>query len=121
MQTQSLGERLKQLRLAANMSLRQLGEKIDKTPPFISDIELGRRFPSEGVMEDIAKVFGVPVEELKKLDTRDSVPMVRQMVANDPRWGLAFRTVAEAGRSGKITPEQLMKQFGPNPKKVTGR
>lgn len=120
MQTQSLGERIKELRLAANLSLRQLGEKIEKSPPFISDIELGRRFPSEGVLEDIAKAFGVDAEELRKLDTRDSVPLVKRMVANDPRWGLAFRTVAQAGRSGKVTPEQLMEQFGPGTKKGSG-
>ena len=104
----TLGERIKQLRQAANLSLRQLAEKVKKSPPFISDVELGRRYPSEDVLEEIAKALKADFAELKKLDTRDSVPLVKKMVENNPAWGVAFRSVAEAGREGRLTPEELV-------------
>jgi transcriptional regulator with XRE-family HTH domain len=104
----TLGEKIKQLRQEANLSLRQLAEKVEKTPPFISDIELGRRYPSDGVLEDIARVLKADVEDLKKFDTRDSIPAVKKMVETNPAWGMAFRSVAEAGKKG-MTPEDLLK------------
>ena len=111
MQNKTLGERLKELRQVASLSLRQLAEKVKVTPPFISDVELGRRYPSEGVLAELAKALGAELDELKSLDTRDSVPLVKRMVEADPRWGLAFRTVAEEGRAGRLTPEQVIEQF----------
>jgi transcriptional regulator with XRE-family HTH domain len=106
----TLGERIKKLRHEANLSLRQLAEKVGKTPPFISDVELGRRYPSEGVLEEIAKALKADIEDLKKLDTRDSVPLVKKMVENNPAWGTAFRSVAEAGRDG-LTPEEFVRRL----------
>jgi len=104
----TLGEKIKQLRQAADLSLRQLAEKVGKTPPFISDIELGRRYPSDQVLEDMAKVLRVDAADLKKFDTRDSIPAVKRMVETNPAWGVAFRSVAEAGKKG-LTPEELVK------------
>jgi transcriptional regulator with XRE-family HTH domain len=98
------------------LSLRQLAEKVKVTAPFISDVELGRRYPSEGVLAAIASVLGVDVEELKNLDTRDSVPLVKRLVEADPRWGVAFRIVAEEGRAGRLTPDQVIQRFRPSQK-----
>ena len=106
----TLGEKIKKLRQEASLSLRQLAEKVGKTPPFISDIELGRRYPSEEVLEEIAKVLKADVAELKKLDTRDSVPLVKKMVEANPAWGVAFRSVAEAGSHG-LTPEEFVRRL----------
>jgi transcriptional regulator with XRE-family HTH domain len=117
MQNKTLGERIKELRQATNQSLRQLAEKVKVTPPFISDVELGRRYPSEGVLSEIAKALGADLDELKSLDTRDSVPLVKRMVEADPRWGMAFRTVAEEGRAGRLTPEQVIERFRDQPEK----
>ena len=43
----SLGERIHKLRDKAGLSLRKLADQIGISSPFLSDIELGRRFPSE--------------------------------------------------------------------------
>ena len=107
----TLGEKIKQLRQAIDLSLRQLAEKVKKSPPFISDIELGRRYPSDDVLEQIAEALRVDFAELKQLDTRDSVPMVKKMVEANPAWGIAFRSVAKAGREGRLTPEDLVKKL----------
>jgi transcriptional regulator with XRE-family HTH domain len=39
----SLGQRIRELRDKADLSLRELAKKIGISSPFLSDIELGRR------------------------------------------------------------------------------
>jgi len=68
----TLGEKIKELRQGVNLSLRQLADKVKKSPPFISDIELGRRYPSDDVLQDIAKSIGTSFDDPKELDTRGS-------------------------------------------------
>lgn len=117
MTPKSLGDRIKELRLEAGLSLRQLATKAAITPPFLSDIELGRRFPSEEVLNTLAMLLNVSTEELKKCDVREPISQMKKMVQGDARWGLAFRTVAEKFKSGELTPDQLIKQVSKGSKK----
>jgi transcriptional regulator with XRE-family HTH domain len=57
----SLGQRIHELRDEADLSLRELAKKIGVSAPFLSDIELGRRFPSEEILAKMesAKKSGV--------------------------------------------------------------
>ena len=107
MATVTLGERIKELRMALGISLRSLAGTVKKTPPFISDIELGRRYPSDEVLEAIAEVLKVPVGELKSLDTRSSLDDLKRLAQKDPEWGMAFRAVAHKAES--LSPEEFMK------------
>lgn len=99
MAASTLGEKIKELRLALGISLRALATKVDKSPPFLSDIELGRRYPSDDVLEAIAKVLGVDSQQLKQLDTRSSIDDLKRLAQKDPEWGLAFRAVANKAES----------------------
>ncbi|RYG62783.1 XRE family transcriptional regulator [bacterium] len=118
----SLGEQIKTLRMATGISLRQFAASINITAPFLSDIELGRRFPSDEVLREIAKALDTNFEDLKTLDVRESVSEVRRMVNEDAAWGLAFRTVAQNAKSAGLTPSELMErlsaplQTSPKPK-----
>ena len=47
----TLGQKIHELRDKADLSLRELALKISVSAPFLSDIELGRRFPSEEVLQ----------------------------------------------------------------------
>ena len=52
-----LGEYIRELRQQKDLSLRDFAKRLGgKSAAFISDIELGRRFPSDPVLEDIARV-----------------------------------------------------------------
>ena len=53
----SLGEKTRATRLERGISLRQLAAKVGCSPPFVSDIELGRRFPSEATLASIANTL----------------------------------------------------------------
>src|SRR5260370_42315585 len=50
----SLGQRIHELRDKADLSLRGLAKRIGISSPFLSDIELGRRFPSEEILAKLA-------------------------------------------------------------------
>ena len=101
----TLGERIKELRDAKDLSLRELGKKLgNRSAAFLSDIELGRRFPSEDVLADLARVLGTTVEDLKQYDSRIPVEEMKRAAAADPRYGFAFRQVLES----KKTPEELL-------------
>src|SRR5262249_4666678 len=62
----SLGQRLRELRDKADLSVRELAKRIGVSSPFLSDIELGRRFPSEEVLGKLAAALNVSLEELKQ-------------------------------------------------------
>lgn len=98
----TLGERIRELREARDLSLRELAKKIgDLSAAFLSDIELGRRHPSEKVLALMARELGTTVADLRGYDTRAPVAELRRLAASDPQFGLALRRAVEKGFSGK--------------------
>lgn len=88
------------------MSLRELATALGGlSAAFLSDIELGRRHPSEKVLRDLARVLGTSVEDLKRHDMRPPIDDLRRLAAEDPRYSLAFRLV----RDKKVTPDDLIR------------
>ena len=108
---QSLGEKIKEARNKLDLSLRELARRTNITAPFLSDIELGRRFPSEDVLQALSKELKVPVEELARLDARSPLSDLKRMAQENPSWALAFRKMAEQGKDGKLTPEEIVKRL----------
>ena len=100
----TLGEYIRFLREKENISLRELAKKLEITPAFLSDVELGRRNTSEEILGKIAKFLETTVEDLMEHDTRAPLEAIKRLAASDPSYGLAFRQVVE----GKITPQELM-------------
>lgn len=91
----NLGQRIRQLRDERDLSLREFAKKLGCSAPFVSDIELGRRYPSDKVLKDMADILRVKVEALKAHDTRPPVEEMKRRIALDPRYALAFRTVVD--------------------------
>lgn len=100
-----LGQRIRELRDEHDISLRELAKRLGCSAAFLSDIELGRRYPSEETLKDIARLLRVTVEELRMHDTRPPLEAVKRATEQDPRYALAFRTVINK----KISPEALLK------------
>jgi transcriptional regulator with XRE-family HTH domain len=61
---ESLGEYLREQRLAAKMTLRQLAEQTGVSNPYLSQIERGLRRPSAEVLQQLAKALRVSAETL---------------------------------------------------------
>ena len=93
------------------MSLRKLAAKVGCSPPFISDIELGRRFPSKTTLVSIAKALQIDVQELEQYDSRDALSTLKQLAERDSRWTLALRTQTDKITGGKLTAESLLEKL----------
>ena len=102
-----LGQRLRELREKADISLRELAKDVGISPPFLSDVELGRRYPSDEILGKLAKALKVSVDELKHLDTRDAAQDVKRMIDANPSVGFAFRTMMEKVKDGRVSPEEI--------------
>jgi len=111
----TLGEVIRELRQKADLSLREFARKLGISAPFLSDVELGRRYPSDEVLTKIARRFGTPLDELKRYDTRESIGNLKKLIESDASWGFAFRTMAEKAKDGKISPEDLMRKIKEKP------
>jgi transcriptional regulator with XRE-family HTH domain len=61
---ESLGDYLKEQRIAARLSLRQLAEQAGVSNPYLSQIERGLRKPSADVLQQIAKALRISAEQL---------------------------------------------------------
>jgi transcriptional regulator with XRE-family HTH domain len=85
-----LGEYLREQRVAAAMSLRQLAEQSGVSNPYLSMIERGLRNPSAQVLQQIAKSLQISAEQLYlragiiSLD-QSTVGSVELAVMADPR------------------------------------
>lgn len=108
---QSLGDVIRQLREKANWSLRELATKVDISAPFLSDIELGKRYPSDDVLRELARHLKTTLDDLKQYDVRPAYIDIRKMMESNPRLGFAFRTVAEQIKKGDITPDEVIKNL----------
>src|SRR5689334_491237 len=61
---ENLGDYLKDQRIAAQLSLRQLAEQAGVSNPYLSQIERGLRKPSADVLQQIAKALRISAEQL---------------------------------------------------------
>jgi len=113
----SLGQRLHQLRDKADLSLRELAKKVGISSPFLSDIELGRRFPSEEILAKLAGALKASLEELKQYDNREPIADLKRLMDSDPKLGFAFQTTVEKVKSGELTAEDIIARLSKPPRK----
>jgi transcriptional regulator with XRE-family HTH domain len=102
---QILGERIRELREQKDLSLREFAKKIKVSAPFLSDVELGRRFPSDYVLKTIALFLGTSLEDLKKHDARPPIQELKRISAGNPAMGFALRKVVDED----VSPDELLK------------
>jgi transcriptional regulator with XRE-family HTH domain len=98
---EGIGPFIRRRRDELDLSLRELAKKLDCSPAFISDIELGRRHPSDKVLVEMARVLKVKVEELRDMDVRAPIDEIKRITNDDPTFALAFRTVIDKKISAK--------------------
>src|SRR6266498_1178758 len=105
----TLGERIRELREALDLSLRELARAVDVSAAFMSDVELGRRFPTDALLAKIARKLQTTAEELKKYDRRPPLNDIKRLASTDPVYGMAMRRIVERIDEEGLTPEQLLK------------
>jgi transcriptional regulator with XRE-family HTH domain len=70
----NLGPRLKELRQAAGMTLRELARQAEVSPSLVSQIENGKSRPSVSTLYSFAQLLNVPVDELFDVEAVDGAP-----------------------------------------------
>jgi transcriptional regulator with XRE-family HTH domain len=61
---ETLGDYLREQRVSARLSLRQLAEQAGVSNPYLSQIERGLRRPSADVLQQLAKALRISAEQL---------------------------------------------------------
>jgi transcriptional regulator with XRE-family HTH domain len=101
---EGLGPFMRRRRDELDLSLREFAKRLDCSAAFISDIELGRRNPSEKVLAEIARVLEVKLEELRAMDVRPPIDDIKRLTLHDPKFALAFRTMIDK----KVSADELL-------------
>lgn len=102
-----MGQRLRELRECAGLSLREVAKDAKISAPFLSDVELGRRFPTNETLALIAQKLRASADELKKYDHRSALADLKRLAEGSPSLGAAVRALVEQVQSGNLTPEEL--------------
>ena len=100
----TFGDRIRELRDARDLSLREFAKKLNLAPAFISDIEHGRRYPSDEVLARMARLLETNVKDLRAYDHRPPLEALKRQGQTDPQLGVALRRVVDQQISG----EQLL-------------
>jgi transcriptional regulator with XRE-family HTH domain len=90
-----MGQRLRGAREAAKMSLRELARRVDLSPSFISQVELGRAAPSVGTLYAMTSELGLSMDSL--MGDEDPKPLA--VAEPHPETTLRLRK-ADASKAG---------------------
>lgn len=101
----TLGQRIRELREELDFSLREFAEKLESSAAHLSDIELGRRFPSDDLLKKIAVGLNVTLAQLQGYDQRPPMEDLKRMSQSDPTFGFALRKLVDK----EITADDLLK------------
>jgi predicted transcriptional regulator/transcriptional regulator with XRE-family HTH domain len=85
----TFGQRLRHARRARGLTLKELGDRVDRTPSVLSLIENGRREPRLSLVEQLAAALSVPVSELLKKqppNRRAQLEIALEQAQRDPSY-----------------------------------
>jgi transcriptional regulator with XRE-family HTH domain len=102
-----MGQRLRELRQRAGFSLREVAKAAEVSAPFLSDVELGRRFPTNETLALIAQKLRASPVDLKKHDHRSALADLKRLAEGSPSLGAAVRTLVDEVQSGNLTSDEL--------------
>jgi len=112
----TLGQRIRELRDEKDFSLREFADKLGGvSAAHISDIELGRRYPSDELLKKMADKLDTTVDDLRSYDSRAPVEDLKRMSESDSTFGFALRKLVDK----EVTAADLLKwaEDQPDPKK----
>ena len=93
--SRTLGEVIRDARVAAGLSLRELAKRLFITPSYQSDIENDRRVPAEDVLRETATALKLDFDDLMARAGRFGEQAGRYM-RRHPTAGALFRRISES-------------------------
>jgi transcriptional regulator with XRE-family HTH domain len=91
----TLGQQIRDARVAAGLSLRALARQLEVAPSYMNDIENDRRVPSEAVLRRIAFELGLDADLLLAAAGRVGEG-AREYIRAEPTAGVLFRRLSDA-------------------------
>lgn len=116
----TFGERIRELREELDLSLRELAREVGASAAFLSDVELGRRYPSGELLEKIAQRLKTTSDDLERYDTRPPVGEIKRRATASPAYGFAMRRVVEEGMSAEELEKAVEKVLAERRRKEKG-
>jgi len=114
----TLGQRIRELRQERDLSLRDLGDRLKEpgspspvSAAFLSDLENGRRFPSEEMIGKLAAALGTTEGDLQSHDQRAPSRELSDLVEMNAQYAFAFRRVLEEVKSTGMPPDEIVRRF----------
>lgn len=104
MKQSALGARLRELREERNLGLRELARRTGVSPSFLSEIESGRRSPSDTVLEKLTAELEVGSEELRTLHAGKIAGDLKDLMESDTSWVPVLFKLAEKARQRALNP-----------------
>jgi transcriptional regulator with XRE-family HTH domain len=99
----NLGTRLRQARLDANMTLRELARQLGVSASFVSQLENGKSQPSVATLYSLAQLLGVSIDEL--FETRGlAPPPAAERAGGDQGSEADVEPSAEAATAQQVAP-----------------
>jgi transcriptional regulator with XRE-family HTH domain/quercetin dioxygenase-like cupin family protein len=109
----NLGERLKDIRLKAGLSLRELARQAEVSPSFISQIENGKSQPSVATLYSFSQLLDISIDDLfNHKAATEAVPADVAETGTGAGTGAGTGTVPSPGGNGRLDP---MNAWQPSP------
>jgi transcriptional regulator with XRE-family HTH domain len=102
----SLGQQVRDARVAANQTLRGLARDLELSPSYLNDIEFDRRVPSTEVLRRIADRLVLDLDALLAAAGRVGIAKdAEQYIRETPSAGVLFRRVTD----DRLTEDQVQR------------
>ena len=112
-----LGSYIRELRIAKGLSIRMFAQRLQQisganiSPAFMSDLENGRRFPSDKMFTCIANALEVEEEDLRNCDPRIPTQELNDLASMNSQYGFAFRKAVNIILEHDISPQDLLNRI----------
>ena len=94
----TLGGVIRGARVGKGLSLRELAQRIERSPSYLNDIEFDRRVPSEEVLRALAPQLDLDVDRLLAAAGRVGRG-AEEFLRSNPEVGVLFRRMSDSGMS----------------------
>ena len=98
----NVGGYLQNLRKTRNLTLAEVGDKVSISPTYLSDIEHGRKLPSEIAIRDLANFY--EIDELDLFTKFGKIPISVKEELHDNVW--LQRTLQRIRKNKKMTEDK---------------
>ncbi|MBP8626295.1 MAG: helix-turn-helix transcriptional regulator [Syntrophorhabdaceae bacterium] len=103
----NIGNKIKELRVSKNLTIKQLAESVECTPSLISQLERNKTDPSIAMLKKIADALHVNIVDFFMTDIEDSDIVTHANERVDiqlNRWDAKIQSLVKAVRNKKMQP-----------------